>query len=45
MQKTILVVDNELRSRKNIAHFLREESYEVDEADDGATALEPVTPI
>jgi DNA-binding response OmpR family regulator len=40
MQKTILVVDNELRSRKNIAHFLREESYEVDEADDGATALE-----
>ncbi len=40
MPKTILVVDNELRSRTNIAHFLREESYEVAEADDGVSALE-----
>jgi DNA-binding response OmpR family regulator len=40
MPKRILVVDNELRSRKNIARFLCEENYEVDEADDGVTALE-----
>ena len=40
MPKKILVVDNELRNRKNIAHFLREESYEVDEADDGVSAIE-----
>ncbi|HSF59370.1 MAG TPA: response regulator [Candidatus Binatia bacterium] len=40
MSKKILVVDNELRSRQLIAHLLREENYEVDEADDGATALE-----
>ncbi len=38
--KTILVVDNEVRSRHNIARFLREEGYEVDEADDGVSALE-----
>ena len=40
MPKKILVVDNELHSRKLIAHFLNEESYEVDEADDGVSALE-----
>jgi DNA-binding NtrC family response regulator len=40
MSKTILVVENELRSRQLIAHLLREEGYEVDEADDGASALE-----
>ena len=40
MPKKILVVENELRSRQLIAHLLREESYEVDEADDGVTALE-----
>jgi CheY-like chemotaxis protein len=40
MAKKILVVDNELRNRKNIALFLREESYEVDEADDGVGAIE-----
>jgi CheY-like chemotaxis protein len=40
MPKSILVVDNEFRSRKNIAQFLREERYEVDEADDGVGALE-----
>jgi len=39
MPKKILVVDNELRSRRNIVYFLREENYEVDEADDGVTAL------
>ncbi len=40
MPQNILVVDNEFRSRKNIAQFLREEGYEVDEADDGVGALE-----
>ena len=40
MMKRILVVDNEVRSRNNIARFLREEGYEVDEADDGVSALE-----
>lgn len=39
MAETILVVDNELRSRVLIAHLLREEGYEVDEADDGVSAL------
>jgi DNA-binding response OmpR family regulator len=39
MPKTILVVDNELRSRELIARLLREEGYEVDEADDGVSAL------
>jgi DNA-binding response OmpR family regulator len=38
--KKILVVDNEARSRQLIAYLLREESYEVDEADDGVSALE-----
>lgn len=40
MPKRILVVDNEPRSRRNVAYFLREEGYEIDEADDGVTALE-----
>jgi len=40
MPKRILVVDNELRSREMIAHFLREASYEVGEADDGVSAIE-----
>ena len=40
MSKKILVVDNELRSRELIAYLLREESYDVDEADDGVSALE-----
>jgi CheY-like chemotaxis protein len=40
MRKRILVVDNEMRNRKNIAQFLAEESYEVEEADDGASAIE-----
>jgi DNA-binding response OmpR family regulator len=40
MAKKILVIDNEVRSRNNIARFLREEGYEVDEADDGVSALE-----
>jgi DNA-binding response OmpR family regulator len=39
MSKRILVVDNEPRSRKNVASFLREEGYQVDEADDGVSAL------
>jgi DNA-binding response OmpR family regulator len=40
MPKNVLVVDNELRSRKNVAQFLREEGYQVDEADDGVSALQ-----
>jgi CheY-like chemotaxis protein len=40
MPKSILVADNELRSRKNVAQLLREEGYEVDEADDGVSVLE-----
>lgn len=40
MPKTILVVENELRSRQLIAHLLREKGYQVDEADDGVSALE-----
>ena len=40
MSKTILVVDNEFGSRRNVAFFLREQGYEVDEADDGLTALD-----
>lgn len=38
--RTILVVDNESRSRRNIAYFLREQNYNVDEADDGVSALD-----
>lgn len=40
MSKTVLVVDNESGSRRNISLFLREHGYEVDEADDGLTALD-----
>jgi DNA-binding response OmpR family regulator len=40
MPKRILVVDNELHSRNIVAYFLREENYEVVEADDGPSALE-----
>jgi DNA-binding NtrC family response regulator len=40
MAKTILVVDNEVRYRELIARLLREAGYQVDEADDGASALE-----
>jgi CheY-like chemotaxis protein len=39
MQYKILVVDNDLRSRKNVCQLLGEEGYDVDEADDGHTAL------
>ena len=39
MPKRILVVDNELRSRELIAHFLREANYEVWEAADGVSAI------
>jgi CheY-like chemotaxis protein len=39
MAKRILVVDNESRNRKSIAQFLAEESYEVEEADDGVSAI------
>ena len=40
MPKTVLVVDNEFGSRRNIAFILREHGYEVDEADDGLSALD-----
>ena len=39
MPKRILVVDNELHSRNIVAYFLREENYQVVEADDGPSAL------
>ena len=40
MPKQVLVVDNEFGSRRNISFLLREQGYEVDEADDGLTALD-----
>jgi CheY-like chemotaxis protein len=40
MPKKVLVVDNESVSRRNVAFLLREYGYEVDEADDGLTALD-----
>jgi CheY-like chemotaxis protein len=40
MPKQVLVVDNESGSRRNISFLLREQGYEVDEADDGLTALD-----
>ena len=40
MPKQVLVVDNESGSRRNIAFLLREQGYEVEEADDGLTALD-----
>ena len=39
MSKKVLVVDNESGSRRNVAFLLREQGYEVEEADDGLTAL------
>ena len=36
----ILVVDNEFRSRQLIAYLLREAGYEVEEADDGVSAIQ-----
>jgi CheY-like chemotaxis protein len=38
--KNVLLVDNESRARKNVAEFLREQGYCVDEADDGTSALQ-----
>jgi CheY-like chemotaxis protein len=40
MSKRVLVVDNESGSRRNISFLLREQGYEVDEADDGLSALD-----
>ncbi|HEX6439799.1 MAG TPA: response regulator [Candidatus Binatia bacterium] len=40
MPKTVLVVDNEFGSRRNVAFLLREQGYAVEEADDGLTALD-----
>jgi DNA-binding response OmpR family regulator len=40
MPNKVLVVDNEFSNRRNIAVFLREQGFEVDEADDGRTALD-----
>jgi len=40
MPKTVLVVDNEFSSRRNVAFLLREQGYAVEEADDGLTALD-----
>ena len=40
MPKRILLVDNEPRNRKNVAEFLREQGYQVEEANDGVGALQ-----
>jgi DNA-binding response OmpR family regulator len=40
MPKRILVVENETRNREIIAHFLREASYDVYEAEDGDRAIQ-----
>jgi CheY-like chemotaxis protein len=40
MLKRILVVEDEAITRKNISQFLREMGYYVDEAKDGAEALD-----
>ncbi len=40
MNKTVLIVDDELRMRKLVADFLRRESYNILEADSGQTALD-----
>jgi two-component system copper resistance phosphate regulon response regulator CusR len=40
MAHRILVVDNEVRYRELISHLLCEAKYEVDEADDGTSALQ-----
>ncbi|QDR79740.1 response regulator transcription factor [Sporomusa termitida] len=40
MNKTVLIVDDELRMRKLVADFLRRESYTILEADSGHTALD-----
>jgi len=40
MPKNLLLVDNEPYSRNIVAEFLREEGYQVNEADDGVSALQ-----
>jgi DNA-binding NtrC family response regulator len=43
MAHRILVVDNEVRYRELITHLLCEADYQVDEADDGTSALQLLT--
>jgi CheY-like chemotaxis protein len=38
--RTILVVEDDARARKNISAFLGEKGYEIDEANDGVEALD-----
>jgi DNA-binding NtrC family response regulator len=40
VRERILLVEDDLRSRKNLASFLRTEGYEVNEASDGKQAVE-----
>jgi len=40
MARTILIVEDDLVIRKSISQTLRQEGYEVDEASDGAQAVE-----
>jgi DNA-binding NtrC family response regulator len=40
MPERILLVEDDLRSRKHLASFLRKEGYEVNEASDGKQAVE-----
>ncbi len=42
MNKTVLIVDDELRMRKLISDFLLREGYNIMEADNGQTALEKI---
>lgn len=43
MNKTILIVDDELRMRKLLSDFLSREGYRIIEADNGKTALEKLS--
>ena len=40
MPKRVLLVDNEPRNRKIVAEFLREQGYQVEEANDGVSVLQ-----
>ena len=41
----ILLVEDRLQSRKNIAYFLRTEGYEVNEASSGKEAMAAIPPV
>ena len=45
MRGRILLVEDRLQSRKNIAYFLRTEGYEVNEASSGKEAMAAIPPV